>query len=102
MLAAVQGVYRDGFVQLAEQPEGIRDETPVIVMFLASKTVDLRSRGIGEAEAAELRARLTTFAEDWDRPEMGAYDDYDRAKAAFGDRDRDVSRDFASFDDGMR
>jgi len=36
--------------------------------------VDLRARGIGEAQAADLRARLKTMAEDWNRPEMDIYD----------------------------
>ena len=36
--------------------------------------VDLRKRGLDEAKAADLRGRLKTFAEDWDRPEMGVYD----------------------------
>jgi len=33
------------------------------------RAVDLRLRGISEAQARDLRARLKTFAEDWDRPE---------------------------------
>ena len=37
--------------------------------------LDLRARGIGEAQAAELRARLKTFAGDWDRPEAAIYDE---------------------------
>ena len=39
------------------------------------RTVDLRSRGISEAQARDLRARLKTFAEDWDRPEAAVYDE---------------------------
>lgn len=39
------------------------------------RTVDLRSPGISEAQARDLRARLTTFAEDWDRPEAAIYDE---------------------------
>lgn len=38
------------------------------------RAVDLRDRGIGEAQAADLRARLKTFAEDWERPEASVYD----------------------------
>jgi hypothetical protein len=38
------------------------------------KTVDLRGRGIDEAQAADLRARLRTFEEDWNHPAMDAYD----------------------------
>jgi hypothetical protein len=41
--------------------------------------VDLRSRGISEAQASDLRARLKTFAQDWDRPEAAIYDE-DRAR----------------------
>ncbi len=36
--------------------------------------VNLVERGISEIEAADLRARLQTFSEDWELPEMGAYD----------------------------
>lgn len=41
----------------------------------AYDAVDLRARGIGEAQAGNLRARLQTFAEDWDRPEASIYDE---------------------------
>lgn len=37
--------------------------------------VNLRDRGIGEAQALNLRARLQAFAEDWDRPEASIYDE---------------------------
>jgi hypothetical protein len=45
------------------------------------RQVDLRARGIDAAQASELRARLATFAVDWDSPEMSMYDDYDAAKS---------------------
>jgi hypothetical protein len=47
---------------------------------LESGSVDLQSRGIDAREAAELRARLERFADDWDSPEMAAYDNYDAVK----------------------
>jgi hypothetical protein len=50
------------------------------VTFLGSNPVDLQARGIGEAQAADLRCRLAAFVEEWDSPEMDIYDDYDRAK----------------------
>ncbi len=81
MPRSVEGVYRNGKIELAEPPRDVRDETRVIVTFLDSGHVDLRARGIAEADAAELRARLAPFAEDWDSPEMDLYDDYDAAKA---------------------
>jgi hypothetical protein len=37
--------------------------------------VDLQARGIEPTQAADLRARLKTFAEDWDRPEASIYDE---------------------------
>ncbi len=37
--------------------------------------VDLRSRGVGEGQAKDLRARLRSFAEDWERPEASIYDE---------------------------
>jgi hypothetical protein len=39
------------------------------------RAVDLRSRGISEEQASDLRARLRTFAEDWERPEAAIYDE---------------------------
>ena len=42
---------------------------------VAYRTVDLSARGIGETQAADLRARLKTFAEDWNRPEAAIYDE---------------------------
>lgn len=38
-------------------------------------SVVLQDRGISESQAANLRARLKTFAEDWDRPEAAIYDE---------------------------
>jgi len=38
------------------------------------RTLDLRELGIDKEQAADLRTRLSTFAEDWQRSEMGVYD----------------------------
>lgn len=81
MLTTIQGVYRSGRVELAEVPQNVREDTPVIVTFLVPVPIDLRAREIDEAQAADLRARLATFAEEWDSPEMDIYDSYDAAKA---------------------
>ncbi len=81
MLKTIEGVYRNGKIELVETPSDVYDETRVIVTFPEPKSVDLRARGIDEAQAAELRARLATFAEDWESPEMDIYDDHDAAKA---------------------
>ena len=38
-------------------------------------SVELSERRIEKAQAADLRAGLKTFAEDWDRPEAAIYDE---------------------------
>ena len=75
MWRSVEGVYRDGRVELLEPAPG-DVEARVIVTFLSSgKVIDLAERGIDEGQAADLRHRLQAFAEDWDRPEMDVYDE---------------------------
>ncbi len=73
MLKSVEGVFRDGKIELLELPP-LSAQGRVIVTFLDSGGIDLRDHGIDESQAAELRHRLNTFAEDWNRPEMDAYD----------------------------
>jgi hypothetical protein len=73
MFKSVEGVYRDGKVELLETPPA-EVEGRVIVTFLNGHAVDLAERGIDERQAADLRQRLKSFAEDWDRPEMDVYD----------------------------
>ena len=80
MLTTITGVYRNGQVILTEQPQNLPDEAQVIITFLASSTIDLAARGIDETQAADLRARLRTFATEWDNPDMDVYNDYDTAK----------------------
>lgn len=69
----VEGVFRNGKIELAETPLDV-DEARVIVTFLPNGAVNLAERGIDDAQAANLRTRLTTFVEDWEMPEMDAYD----------------------------
>jgi hypothetical protein len=74
MLKSVEGIYRNGKVELLETPDDLQ-EARVIVTFLPhSGLIELQQRGIDEAQAAELRARLKAFADDWERPDMAAYD----------------------------
>ena len=81
MLKSVEGVYRDGKIELTEFPGDVRNETRVIVTFLETGHINnLRARGIDEAQAAELRAQLGAFAEEWNSPDMALYDNYDAAK----------------------
>ena len=82
MLKSVEGVYRDGRIELAERPAKVPRRSRVIVTFLeGEEPIDLSERGIDEAQASALRGRLATFAEEWDSPAMDAYDDYDNARA---------------------
>jgi hypothetical protein len=80
MLTTIQGRYRAGKIELVEIPHGIPEDTPVIITFLQSPYLDLPSRGVNKEQAADLRGRLITFAEEWDSPEMDIYDNYDLAK----------------------
>jgi len=77
MLVTVEGFYRNGRVDLIERPRDIQEGARVLVTFVGKGIVDLQERGIDEGQAAELRGRLATFAEDWDSPEMSEYDDYE-------------------------
>lgn len=81
MLKSVEGIFRDGKIELAEIPANVSEDTPVIVTFLTQAYIDLQSRGIDRDRALELRERLVTFAEEWDSPEMEAYDHYDELRA---------------------
>jgi hypothetical protein len=73
MLQSVEGVYRDGKIELTEPaPEGAAGR--VIVTFMSTAVVDLAEKGIDEAQAADLRGRLSAFAADWNNPEMDSYD----------------------------
>jgi hypothetical protein len=80
MLTTIEGIYRSGKIELTELPPGVPDGAAVLVTFLPSGSVNLQDHGIDPEQAAEIRARLASFAEDWDTPEMSLYDDYDNAK----------------------
>jgi hypothetical protein len=81
MLSSVEGVYRDGHVELIENPSDVPEGTLVIVTFVRSNDIDLKSQGIDREQAETLRTSLGTFSDDWNSPEMSIYDNYDAAKA---------------------
>ncbi len=72
-MLTIEGIYKDGQVVLAETPEEVA-ESRVLVTFLNTKLIDLQELGIGKEEAAEMRAKLSSIADDWNRPEMDIYD----------------------------
>jgi hypothetical protein len=72
---SVEGIYRDGKVELLEPLPGAEGSRVVVTLIHPAEPIDLRDRGINESQAVDLRRRLAPFAEDWDRPEMAAYDE---------------------------
>ncbi|MFM7448445.1 MAG: hypothetical protein ACKO24_07600 [Leptolyngbyaceae cyanobacterium] len=81
MLVSVEGIYRNGRIELTENPNNVPEGTCVIVTFVRSNDIDLASQGINREQAEALRASLATFSDDWNSPEMSVYDNYDAAKA---------------------
>lgn len=75
MVTSVEGIYRNGKVELAEPIAEAEGSRVIVTWILSTGPVDLRERNIGAAQAADLRRRLARFAEDWDRPEMDIYDE---------------------------
>jgi hypothetical protein len=80
VLTTVEGVYRDGRIELKNLPSNVAEESKVIVTFVNSNDVDLAAYGIDRSQAEALRNSLATFAEDWNSPEMSIYDNYDAIK----------------------
>ena len=75
MLNSVEAIYRDGKLEWLEKPPDVKEARVIVTFLPRSGSIDLRERGISESQAADLRHRLTTFSQDWDRPEMDAYDE---------------------------
>jgi hypothetical protein len=75
MLKSIEGVIRNGKVELLE-PAPSEEGARVVVTFIPSRNeVDLAARGITPQQASDLRARLKSFESDWNRPEMEIYDE---------------------------
>jgi len=74
MLQSIEGFYKDGKIELTETPTGINTARVIVTFLDANTSVNLSSRGINEEQAANLRARLQCFAQDWDQPDMEVYD----------------------------
>lgn len=75
MLRTIEGVLRDGRVELLE-PSAESEGARVLVTFLSTSGPNLLSGlGVSREEAADLRWRLGAIAEDWDDPAMDVYDE---------------------------
>ena len=75
MAKSVDGINRNGKVELLQPLDEAEGSRVIVTLARAAGPVDLREIGIDESQAADLRGRLAQFAEDWDRPEMAAYDE---------------------------
>lgn len=64
-MLTIEGTYKNGQVILTETPEEVF-ESRVLVTFLKTRLIDLQELGIGKEEAAEMRGKFDTIAEDWD------------------------------------
>jgi len=74
MLTAVEGIYRDGKVELLETPGDV-SEARVIVTFLPKGDGREKVPPLTPAEVVELRWKLSAWEEDWNAPGMEAYDE---------------------------
>jgi hypothetical protein len=72
ILTSVEGVYRDGKIELNERPADVK-EARVIVTFLPTVHPDLAH--LTPEEIEELEWRLQPFAADWNAPGMEVYDE---------------------------
>jgi hypothetical protein len=75
LVKSVEGVYRNGKVELMEPIAEAEGSRVIVTWVRPAGLIDLRERGIDESHAADLRHRLARFVEDWDNPEMNAYDE---------------------------
>ena len=75
MVKSVEGIYRNGKVELMEPLAEAEGSRVIVTWSHPAEPVNLRERGIDEPQAADLRRRRAQFAEDWDRPEMAACDE---------------------------
>ena len=75
MVKSVEGIYRNGKVELLQPLDEAEGSRVIVTLVRPAEPVDLRQRGIDQSQAADLGHRLARFAEDWDRPEMAAYDE---------------------------
>ena len=80
MVKSVEGIYRNGKVELLQPLDEAEGSRVIVTLVRPAEPVDVRQRGIDQSQAADLRHRLARFAEDWDRPEMAAYDERRRSK----------------------
>jgi hypothetical protein len=75
MLKSVEGIFRDGKIELLEPAPQSQESRVIVTFFPSGNGVLLKERGIDADQAADLRERLKTFSAEWSAPEMDVYDD---------------------------
>ncbi len=83
MIQSVQGVFRNGKVELLEEPVNIR-EAQVIVTFLTDAIGPAGGPWFTREEVADLRGKMAAWEEDWNAPGMEAYNDYETRRRGSG------------------
>lgn len=84
-MLTVEGIYEDGKIELLETVSDVK-KAKVLVTFLENNDLDLRTLGIDEQQAKELRGKFSTF-DDWNDPSLDIYNDYENAKSALSEQD---------------
>jgi len=70
----LRGVYHNGHIDLVDQPVRLKECAVLVTFVTGGGAVNLKKKGFSRSKAADLRARLKSFSQDWNRPEMDAYD----------------------------
>ncbi len=83
-MLTVEGIYIDGKIELLEAVSDIK-QAKVLVTFIENNDINLRSLGIDEKQAGELREKFAAF-EDWNDPALDIYNDYDNAKSVLDEQ----------------
>lgn len=73
-MQTVRGIYQKGRVELLDKPAHVKHAAVLVTFITGERNVVLKKRGISKVRAEDLRGRLKSFAGDWNRPEMDAYD----------------------------
>jgi hypothetical protein len=73
MLKTVEGIYRNGKVELLETPPDVSNAR-VIVTFLPASQGRSKPPEFTAEELADLRGKFAAWQEDWHAPGMEAYD----------------------------
>jgi hypothetical protein len=83
MIQTVEGIFRNGKVELLENPSNVH-EARVIVTFLPASMGPEGGPSFTPEEVEDLRGKLAAWEEDWNAPGMEAYDDYETRRCGSG------------------